>query len=234
MEKIYRSLKWLKMRQAVEYLEMLTGSQLSADVLIQFSVERKLDIYINMGLPGIEGTLSATKEIITLYGLQQVRNPDTAFLDQDDTCAVLQHGNDLWIGLLPRNCRAALIKTSDIETLAATINAASAAPCAELVEGLQQQLEYERISREAAERRVTQLEKNKPSHSLMIGVLLELLKKPVVKPRVNGQNQAAIKAEVMSSFGNIHGLGERNIDGIFSDSNRAFKEAISNSTTTVS
>lgn len=233
MEKIYRSLKWLKMRQAVEYLEMLTGAQLSADVLIQFSVERKLDIYINMGLPGIEGTLSGTKETITLDGLQQVRNPDTAFLDQDDTCAVLQHGNDLWIGLIPRRCRAALIKTSDIETLAATINVASASS-AELVEGLQQQLEYERISREAAERRVTELEKNKPSHSLMIGVLLELLKKPVVKPRVNGQNQAAIKAEVMGSFGNVHGLGERNIDGIFSDSNRALKEAISNSTTTVS
>lgn len=122
MEDIYRALKWLSMAQALDFLARLTKSQATEEILIQLCCERKARIYVDIYPPGAEGTISSTKEKVTLFGIHEVLNPDMAFLDTEQTCVVLRYEDAHWIGLLPRNMRIAKIPSEDIEALAIRID----------------------------------------------------------------------------------------------------------------
>lgn len=58
----------------------------------------------------------------------------------------------------------------------------------------------------------------------LIAALMELLKEPVEKPRPRGMNQEAIKATIMERFP-VRGLGDRSLEEIFADANRARADA---------
>lgn len=121
-EKVLRSLKWLKTGQALEYLKILTGTTISADVLIQFCQEGRLDAFVDISLPGAQGKLSRAGTQVPVAGLLQVINPDMAFRDDEQTVGILRYGDDHWIGLIPRHSRVALFKTAGIEDLANLLN----------------------------------------------------------------------------------------------------------------
>lgn len=152
MDTVYHALKWLKMQQALDHFKDLTGRLLTEELAIQFCCEKKLSVYVNIGLPGIEGKVLDTKEVVTLLGMQQVLNPDMAFRDEELSCAVLMHNDAHWVGLLPRHFRAAMFKTDDIEALALTVNETPAVD-AETLDSLRQQLTLARGSLGDAEAR---------------------------------------------------------------------------------
>lgn len=72
--------------------------------------------------------------------------------------------------------------------------------------------------------RADQQGENRPSRMLIIAALLELLKAPVDRPRPQGINQEAIKANILERF-KWRGLSDRTLQEVFADANRAKKEA---------
>ncbi|MFI8736547.1 hypothetical protein ACIGKM_11600 [Ectopseudomonas toyotomiensis] len=124
MLKIYKNLRWLKLQQALEYIELLAGVEMTAEVLYQFGRERQIPIYVDIGLPGVKGKRTDTKEETEVVGIQQVLNPDMAFADEEQTCAVLKHEDAHWLGLLPRPRRTVMLKREDVEALASQFNGA--------------------------------------------------------------------------------------------------------------
>ncbi|MGA6098463.1 hypothetical protein ACPESN_11365 [Stutzerimonas marianensis] len=199
MEKIYRSLKWLKMEQAVQYLEALTNTSLSESLLTQFGNQGKLDFYIDISLPGVEGVWGDPKERVKLYGIYKVLNPEMAFQDGAEACVVLLHNGQHWIGVIPRAFRTALLKSADIEALAALINQAP-------------------IS--AAEKRALDAnDDEKPSSLLAVAGLLRLLlarDRPIY-------DQGRI-AQTIDALG-WHGASATSLNKLFSAANKAAKEA---------
>lgn len=63
-------------------------------------------------------------------------------------------------------------------------------------------------------------QEERPSLTLAIAALLELLREPVQYPRPQGMNQAAISAIILERF-RWRGLGSRNLQKIFSAANEA-------------
>lgn len=151
MEKLYRQLPWLDMGQALDYLQRLTNTPITEQGLLQLGRSRRVDVYVEIDPRGLTGTASDTKEEVTLIGMQQVLNPDMAFEQgQEQTCAVLKHGDAHWIGLLPSWSQKALFKSADIQTLAAKMNDKEERSDAAELEGLRQQLELVQANLEEA------------------------------------------------------------------------------------
>lgn len=128
MEKAYRLLPWLEIDQAIDWLQSLTGAQISKQVLLGLGRAREVDVYVEILPPGISGKTSDTKEEVTLSGMQLVLNPDMALEQSIQTCAVLKHGDAHWIGLLPPWNQSALFKSADIEALADMMNKTDGQP----------------------------------------------------------------------------------------------------------
>jgi hypothetical protein len=219
MEKIYRSLKWLKMEQAVQFLEDLTKTSLSESLLIQFGNQGKLDVYMYLDLPGIEGAWGEAKERVTLYGIYKVLNPEMAFQDGAETCTVLLHNGHHWIGLIPRVFRTALFKSADIEALAAFINQAPISDGTE-IENLRLKLDQEKALREEAEKRALDAKDDEnPSSLLAVAGLLRLL---LARDRTS-YTQESIAAAIDAR--GWHGAKTSSLNKLFSAANKAAREA---------
>ena len=197
MLKIYRALKWLTLPEAQDFVGQLVGSVLPAEVLRQFGRERKIPVYVNIGLPAIKGFASSTKEDVFVAGMRQVLNPDMLDTDEDLACAILKHDDDFWIVELPPSRRKLMFLSDDVEAFA------------------------ERLNREAVCPTFT--DTAKPAHLLLIAALLKLLKEPVTAARRQGMTQSVIKGEILDRF-QLRGLGDRSLEKMFSDANKAFDD----------
>lgn len=233
MEKVYEALKWLKMAQAISRLQELTDTHITEELLIQFCQERKSPAYMDIYPPGVEGVISSTKQKVTLFGIHEILNPDMAFRDEDLTCTVIKYKDAHWIGLLPRNNRTALFKSTDIKKLAEIINAAGNGDDVDH-DGMRQQLEQERNARQLAEQRADRAEaeiaelrptlkaaEEKPSHILAVAALLRMLR----EPRQTGRNQSAVQNHILQHFKDWRGMSKRNLEIVFSEANKAAEKA---------
>lgn len=88
-------------------------------------------------------------------------------------------------------------------------------------------LEQACAAKEAAETELLKLRnavhaaKEKPSYRLAVAALLELMS----EPNRTGKNQSGVQSEILQRFKNWRGLSQRNLDEIFSEANKAAKDA---------
>jgi len=203
MEKAFLALKWLSLQQALDFLKTLTGDNLSKEVLIQFCREKKATAYVEIWPPGIEGTISSTKEKVSLFGMQEVLTPHITFQSQDpdQAVAILRYNDVHWLGLLPKIYCAAQFKSEDIQALAIWINE-SATQSAKNID--KKDPDPKKLTPE-----IGHLPKTQRQEQAIIEVLIKLGHSPrSLSPRVPGK--AWIKSEVWKVLSDSHKLFTKN------------------------
>ncbi len=207
MIKMYKSLKWLDLEQALDYLTALTEMPVTKYNLLQFCEQGLCQAYVDINMvPGIVENYFEGPDIA--IGTHRVLNPMAAFNSDNGTQLLETEGSiesdfqATWRGKFASDeMRAPIFKSDKILELAVKLNADPVTP---------KSGSYE--------------DEPKPSHLLTIAALLELLKEPVQQPRTNGRTQDAIIVSIEEKF-KVRGLGKRQLEGLFADANKAMEEA---------
>lgn len=144
MEKVYRILDWLEVEQALDWLQDLTGTAITTNELLQLCESKQCAAYADVsGLPSDEFGFDTG----TAKGIHLVTNPLQAFGEgwrpreiwtSGDTYT--QVGATLLFSDLPPWKRAPIFQRTDIQALAAKMNATVGQPTDADIEELREQL----------------------------------------------------------------------------------------------
>jgi hypothetical protein len=172
MEKVYRLLEWLDTKQAIDWLQLLTGAPITIKELMRLCEAEHCDPYVDAtGVRGCFIDHDGHEVTAVGRGMQKVLNREVTFLDgkpikqhlslegarrvpdPSDDEQTLYAGYDYWEITAETGSFSIFFKPADIQTLADKINGVAEQPNAGLteLEDLRQQLEQERAKREAAE-----------------------------------------------------------------------------------
>ncbi|NMX39391.1 hypothetical protein HBO34_16070 [Pseudomonas veronii] len=175
MERIYRLLAWLDLSQAVDFLGKLTGSPVGEGELSKLVYSKQCDAYIQaLGLRGHYINDECFEVDVIGRGFQLVLGIETLRKadkkngkpekrrfslegaryepDPDDNEITLRAGYDYWEAVTEdEGGYPVYFKPADIEALAARVNEVPEEPDTAQLEDLRQQLEQEKIAREAVE-----------------------------------------------------------------------------------
>lgn len=153
MEKVYRLLHWLDMAQALDYLQALTATSITEQILLQLCEAGQCRAYADVD--GVQGNTWEGLESATAKGIHLVTSPVTAFGSGWEPKTLVTRGDIIgsaeteWFGELPPWKRGPIFQPSDIEALAATMNGVTESALE--VEALRQELEQERALRGVVE-----------------------------------------------------------------------------------
>ena len=174
MDEIYRRMKWLDIRQAVDWLQRLTGSPLTTVDLLRLCDSKQCDAYTDAGgLLGVDINSTICKQV-TGVGIQKVLTPlllkyagqeielevyyEKAPFTDTFRGVKTDYPLTVWAAKTRLKDREALFKPDDILALAVSLKPDhEVQPSPNELEDLRRELGVERARREAAEAEIAAL-----------------------------------------------------------------------------
>ncbi|MCQ4247162.1 hypothetical protein CXK93_00495 [Stutzerimonas decontaminans] len=174
MEKVYRLLDWLNMEQALDFLQCLTNTSLTANDLLDLCTSKRCETHIdadglwgwNQHIVNQDVVATGIHRVLTPKALKHAGTEKTLNIVFEGAVSATADTSEnqfiaTWSAKAPlRNCEA-LFRPKDIEALAAEINNVTAQPDSGELECLRKQLEHERAGRITAEAKLAELRKER-------------------------------------------------------------------------
>ncbi|MFZ2319858.1 MAG: hypothetical protein WAW12_08315 [Pseudomonas sp.] len=206
--KAYALMPWMGITQAIDYILELTGTPLNREVMLQLCEGGQCSVYMDFSGCRVEIHDSDDSEPTTYAigkGLSKIRIP-------------LIRNIHKWSGINAAGPVAPYSTSQEIEC--DSFWYATTADNAPALRFKQEDIQALAKSMNNPADAQTTDDEPKNSHLLLIAALLELAR-TAEKPR----NQAGINSEIRERYPNVRGLGDRQINGLFADANRAATDA---------
>lgn len=165
MDKVYRLLPWLSLDQAVDWLQRLTSTAITREILLSLCEAGRSEIYINVGA-GCTGVDDQSWILdVTASGYHRVTNPTVLCSTPPATSSLVLFGPVMWFEEDSSICRKEIdwfssglsgelclvFKNAHVVALADMINAEELAAKDREVRAHQEAAERHRVEKEAAQ-----------------------------------------------------------------------------------